>query len=161
MAQLWPHIWVFGTFWAYWGLTRCGPFNKICLSSFWVTFNSSNALGEKRVMFLNSCQNLSVFEALWLLISNLFFSTLKNIMSWAQNWFYLTLVLPNKPFKWYTMLNSWLEIILWKSENAKMTQNGQSSQNCIFWLQPYSWLQKVTQKIERHILSNGPHLVSS
>ena len=142
MAQLWPHIWVFGTFWAYWGLTRCGPFDKICLSSFCVTLNSLNGLGEKRVLFLNCGQNLSIFEAFWLLISILFFSTIRNIMSWAQNWFYLTLVLPNKPFKWYTMLNSWLEIILWKSENAKMTQNGPSSPNCNFWLQPYRSFQK-------------------
>ena len=127
MAQLWPHIWVFGTFWAYWELTRCGPFDKICLSIFWVTLNSSYGFGEKRVLFLNSYQNSSFFEALWLLISILYFSKLKNIISWARNWFYLILVLPDKPFKWYTMPNTWLEIIWWKSENAKMTQNGLSS----------------------------------
>ena len=40
------------------------------------------------------------------------------------------------------MLNSWLEIILWKSVNAKMTQKGLPSQNCIFWLQPYRFFQK-------------------
>ena len=51
MAQLWPHIWVFGTFWAYWGLTRCGPFDKICLSSFWVTFESICIVATKRYNF--------------------------------------------------------------------------------------------------------------
>ena len=126
----------------------CGPFHKIwCLSSFWVTFNSSNGLGEKRVLFLNSGQNLSIFEALWLSISNLFFLTLKNIISWAQDWFYLILVLPDKPFEWYTMQNSWLQIILWISENAKMTWNGPSSQNCIFWLQLYRCFQKSPRNL--------------
>ena len=142
-----PEIKVPVTFWAYWGLTRCGPFDKICLSSFWVTFNSSNGLGEKRVLFLNSGQNLSIFEALWLSISNLFFLTLKNIISWAQDWFYLILVLPDKPFEWYTMQNSWLQIILWISENAKMTWNGPSSQNCIFWLQLYRCFQKSSRNL--------------
>ena len=33
-------IWVPVTSWVYWGLTRCCPFAKICLSSFWVPFGS-------------------------------------------------------------------------------------------------------------------------
>ena len=45
------------------------------------------------------------------------------------------------------MLNSWLEIILWKSVNAKMTQNGLPSQNCIFWLQPYRCFQKSPRNL--------------
>ena len=132
---------------AYVGLTTYGPFDNKCLSCFWVTFKSSNRLGEKRVLFLNSYQNSSFFEALWLLISILYFSKLKNIISWARNWFYLILVLPDKPFKWYTMPNPWLEIILWKSENAKMTQNCLSSPNCIFWLQSYRSFQKSSRKL--------------
>ena len=35
-----PKICVSETSRAYWELTRCGPFDKICLSSFWVSFES-------------------------------------------------------------------------------------------------------------------------
>ena len=102
-----------------------------------MTFKSSNRLGEKRVQFLNSGQNSSIFEALWLLIWILLFTKIKKIMSWAEKCFHLLLELPNKPFKWSTMPIPWLEINCWKSENAKMTQNGLSSPKCIFWLQPF------------------------
>ena len=112
-----------------------------------MTFKSSNRLGEKRVQFLNSGKNSSIFEALWLLIWILLFTKIKKIMSWAEKCFHLLLELPNKPFKWSTMPIPWLEINCWKSENAKMTQNGLSSQNCIFWLQP----QKCFQKSPRNL----------
>ena len=83
---------------------------------------------EKKVnLFFWLCSLCPRFQRPHLLISILYFSKLKNIISWARNWFYLILVLPDKPFKWYTMPNTWLEIIWWKSENAKMTQNGLSS----------------------------------
>ena len=77
---------------AYVGLTTYAPFDNKCLSSFWVTFKSSHRLGEKRVMFLNSGQNSSIFESLWLLLSILSFQNCQNVISWAWNWFYLILL---------------------------------------------------------------------
>ena len=71
----------------------------------------------------------------------------KKIMSWAEKCFHLLLELPNKPFKWSTMPIPWLEINCWKSENAKMTQNGLSSPKCIFWLQPYRSFKKSTRNL--------------
>ena len=68
-------------------------------------------------------------------------------MSWAEKCFHLLLELPNKPFKWSTMPIPWLEINCWKSENAKMTQNGLSSPKCIFWLQPYRSFKKSTRNL--------------
>ena len=112
-----------------------------------MTFKSSNRLGEKRVQFLNSGQNSSIVEALWLLIWILLFTKIKKIMSWAEKCFHLLLELPNKPFKWSTMPIPWLEINCWKSENAKMTQNGLSSPKCIFWLQPYRSFKKSTRNL--------------
>ena len=76
-----------------------------------------------------------------------FLLKIKNIKSWAQNLFYLIFVLPDTPFKWYIMPNLWLEIILWKSENAKMTQNGLYSLNRNFWLQPYRSFQKSSRNL--------------
>ena len=68
-------------------------------------------------------------------------------MSWAEKCFYLILVLHDKPFKWSPMQIPWLEIICWKSESAKMTQNGLSSHKCIFWLQPYRSFKKSTRNL--------------
>ena len=112
-----------------------------------MTFKSSNRLGEKRVQFLNSGKNSSIFEALWLLIWILLFTKIKKIMSWAEKCFHLLLELPNKPFKWSTMPIPWLEINCWKSENAKMTQNGLSSPNCNFWLQLLRSFQKSSRNL--------------
>ena len=66
-----------GSFYYYVGLTTYAPFDNKCLPSFWVTFKSSKRLGEKRVLFLNSPQNSSIFLALWLLISILSYLKLK------------------------------------------------------------------------------------
>ena len=40
-----------------------------------------------------------------------------------------------------------LRSFFWKSESAKMTQNGLSSPNCIFWLQPYRSFQKSPRNL--------------
>ena len=55
--------------------------------------------------------------------------------------------MPEKLFNWYITPNHWLEIILWKSENAKMTQNGLYSLNRNFWLQPYRSFQKSSRNL--------------
>ena len=123
-----------------------------------MTFKSSNRLGEKRVQFLNSGQNSSIFEALWLLIWILLFTKIKKIMSWAEKCFHLLLELPNKPFKWSTMPIPWLEINCWKSENAKMTQNGLSSPNCIFWLQSYRSFPKSYRNWHNKSSTSNPEL---
>ena len=40
-----------------------------------------------------------------------------------------------------------LRSFFWKSESAKMTQNGLSSPNCFFWFQPYRSFQKSPRNL--------------
>ena len=40
-------IWVLVTFRTYWGIARSGPFDKICLSKFWLVPYSQNSPGSK------------------------------------------------------------------------------------------------------------------
>ena len=70
-----PKIWLPVTFWAYWGLTKCGPFDKLCLWSLGVTsLNHNNTRCRENVyrrmhkswLFFLSLEGVNIFETTFL-----------------------------------------------------------------------------------------------
>ena len=80
---------------AYWGLTRYGPFDKICLSSFWVPFGGFYRVPNKDINYidqldeklLGALRNGLQIQVGWVLKSsgNFLSSKYKNIIIWSRN----------------------------------------------------------------------------
>ena len=81
--------------WAYWGLTRCGPFDKICLSSFGGPFGGFYRVPHKDINYidqldeklLGALRNGLEIKVGWVLKSsgNFLSNKYKNIIIWSRN----------------------------------------------------------------------------
>ena len=79
----------------YWGLTRYGPFDKICLSCFWVPFGGFYRVPNKDINYidqldeklLGALRNGLQIKVGWVLESsgNFLSSEYKNIIIWSRN----------------------------------------------------------------------------
>ena len=88
-------IWVPVTSWAYWGLTRCGPFDKICLSCFWLPWGGFCRVPHKDLLYIDhldeqllcALRNGLEVKVGWVLKSsgNFLFNKYKNIIIWSRN----------------------------------------------------------------------------
>ena len=87
-------IWVPVTYWAHWGLTRCGPFDKICLSSFLVPFGGfyrvpnkdTNHIDQLDEKLLGALRNRQEIKVRLVLESSVNFLSMKykNIIIWSR-----------------------------------------------------------------------------